>query len=145
MTLVSPTCNYWCFNQLINNFMVICEQISLTLFMLIKETINLCSGDVEQKVRRQQGAKGQKREWNPGTEDWYTENENSLEVWALGSSFPSSSWKQFSGCCPRPTLLSGLKKRVLWGEVEPARCSSPYSSSPSLCWFAGAQRHSFHR
>ena len=49
--------------------MVICEQISLTLFMLIKETINLCSGDVEQKVRRQQGAKGQKREWNPGKED----------------------------------------------------------------------------
>lgn len=60
--------------------MVICEEISLTLFMLIKQTINLCSGDVEQKVRRQQGAKGQKREWNPGMEDRYTENENSLEV-----------------------------------------------------------------
>lgn len=75
MTLVTPTCNYWCFNQSIKNFKVICEQISLTnkvmpiRFMLIKDTINLRSGGVEQKVRRQQGAKGRKREWNPGKED----------------------------------------------------------------------------
>lgn len=46
--------------------MVICEQIRLTRYMPIPDTISPCSGDGEQRVRGQQEAKGQEPKGDSG-------------------------------------------------------------------------------